>query len=37
VGGLGNKKVRKLAVQVFHPVTKPATDRVNPKGLKPSR
>jgi hypothetical protein len=30
-------RVRKLAVKVFHPVTKLATDRVNPKGLKPSR
>ena len=31
-GGLGNKRVRNLAVKVFHPVTKLATDRVNPKG-----
>jgi len=36
-GRAGKQRVRKLAVKDFHPVTKLATDRVTPEGLKPSR
>ncbi len=36
-GRAGEQRVRKLAVKVFHPATKLATDRVDPEGLKPSR